>query len=446
MSSTRDFDDIARAWLDLMPDEAPERVIADVLNAVAKAPQVRSPWRWRPWRSSPMNRLPVVLAAAVVVAVAGALLVSRSGTPPTVGSSPSPAPSTGSTASSVPPSGSPAASGSSPLAGAAVPEALRHRWMGGTNSLVQTGAGSTLVIGAEGFAVAEATSGNAPVLTASAAATADDQIRLSTAGLSARCDVGQAGTYTWSLSPSGRVLSFYAADDACATRDNAVRGTWWLMGCKDATDNCLGDLDAATYQSQSVNFAHPGGASWAPEFGALTYRVPDGWANDADWPNRFDLTTQSAYAQATPQTGTTEGIAIDADAHAEDQVRACSGVPTTAEQAPNAFLAYLRGSAPGLVVGTSTAITVDGRAGWYADLSLKDADVRPCDSDRVVEYLVTGNGPQRDYEAVVPGHRSRLILLPGSSGLVAIVIDAEAARFDAVVAESMPIVASLHFH
>ena len=46
MTEERDFDRLARAWLELGPDKAPDRAIAAVLQAVETTPQVRS----RPWR------------------------------------------------------------------------------------------------------------------------------------------------------------------------------------------------------------------------------------------------------------------------------------------------------------------------------------------------------------------------------------------------------------
>ena len=79
MTVEDDFDRISRAWLDLMPDEAPDRAVDAVLRAVATTPQVR---RWRPasWRPNPMNKLAyAVVAAALVVAVGGALLLTRPG-------------------------------------------------------------------------------------------------------------------------------------------------------------------------------------------------------------------------------------------------------------------------------------------------------------------------------------------------------------------------------
>ena len=34
MTANRDFTDITRAWLDLMPSEAPDRAVASILQAV----------------------------------------------------------------------------------------------------------------------------------------------------------------------------------------------------------------------------------------------------------------------------------------------------------------------------------------------------------------------------------------------------------------------------
>ncbi len=80
MTDERNFDRLARAWLDLMPDEAPDRTIAAVLQAVETAPQARPPFRWLTRRFPNMNRLSMVaaLAAATVLAVGGGLWLTRS--------------------------------------------------------------------------------------------------------------------------------------------------------------------------------------------------------------------------------------------------------------------------------------------------------------------------------------------------------------------------------
>lgn len=97
MSATRDPDRLLRAWLDQMPDEAPDRAIAAVLQATASAPQARELPRFGRWRSLPMNRLSIGAAVVAIFAlVGGGLIFNRLITPPTGGPSPvvgTPAPS-----------------------------------------------------------------------------------------------------------------------------------------------------------------------------------------------------------------------------------------------------------------------------------------------------------------------------------------------------------------
>ena len=77
MTTDRDFDRIAAAWLDLMPDRAPDRVVADVLEDVALTPQARRPLVRLPWASPRTDRF-MLIAATVLLGAAllgGALLV-----------------------------------------------------------------------------------------------------------------------------------------------------------------------------------------------------------------------------------------------------------------------------------------------------------------------------------------------------------------------------------
>ena len=79
MTTERDFDRLARAWLELGPDEAPDRVVAAVLQAAETTPQVRRPIGWSIWRSFHMNRLSIAaIAVVLVVVVGGGILLTRS--------------------------------------------------------------------------------------------------------------------------------------------------------------------------------------------------------------------------------------------------------------------------------------------------------------------------------------------------------------------------------
>ncbi len=53
--------------------------------------------------------------------------------------------------------------------------------------------------------------------------------------------------------------------------------------------------------------------SWNPAFGAITYTVPDGWSNSADWPAEFALVPSTDYAKQTkdgPPDGASEQIIV----------------------------------------------------------------------------------------------------------------------------------------
>ena len=118
MSDERDFDRIARAWLELGTNEAPDRAVSAVLQAVETTPQVRPLSTRLPWRYEPVNRMPI--AAALVVAlviVVGGLYFMRSDGSTNVGG---PSPSASALASAP---ASPALSPTS-SASAALPESI----------------------------------------------------------------------------------------------------------------------------------------------------------------------------------------------------------------------------------------------------------------------------------------------------------------------------------
>jgi len=78
MTDDRDFDRIARAWLELGPNEAPDRAVSAVLKAVATTPQVRPLSQRLLWRLPTMTRFPITAAAAVAIVIVvggGALLM-----------------------------------------------------------------------------------------------------------------------------------------------------------------------------------------------------------------------------------------------------------------------------------------------------------------------------------------------------------------------------------
>ena len=430
MTDERNFDRITRAWLDLMPDEAPDRTIAAVLQAVETAPQVRRPWRWLTRRFPNMNRLSMAaaLAAAAVLAVGGGLWLTRFNGPSIGQPSPSPA------ASASP-------SGSAPTAGGLLPVELRSRWFGGHRDLVELDKGSTLLFAANSFELSASNQWDSVhLLRSSASAVGDGQLSLETTTDGNGCQIGDVGLYSWSLSPSGWTLTITADSDDCTARSAAVPGDWWLAGCSNQL--CLGKLDAGTYGSQYFAPLLDPGAAWEPAFGGLTYTVPEGWANSADGPDNLELVPASEMPPVA-ETDRRRNIGIFRQPTAMTQDKPCSdtvlpGVGRTVDD-----LATWLGTVEGLIATAPTPITIDGHQGKWLDLRRNPTWTKTCagsGADSLVTFLNPGI-------AVGEDQRVRLILLDlGGGDVVATGIwTRDQATLDAFIPEAMPVIESFTF-
>ena len=422
MTDDRTFDRLTRAWLDLMPDEAPDRTVQAVLQAVETVPQVR-PWRRLPWRSTPMNRAILAIGTTAVIVAAGALYFGRSSSSPDVG--PSPLPTVSATPSGV----------SGPL-----PTELQSRWFGGHRDFVQLDKGSTLLFTAGDFVMNESNEWDTTrFLSSSATAVGDGQLRLELTAIGSGCEAGDVGTYSWSLSPSGRTLTVTPDSDDCAARLSAVPGVWWLAGCPN--ELCLGELDAGTYQSQYFVPRLDPGATWEPDFGGLMYTVPEGWANSNDGPDSFEL-VPAAEMPPVAESDRLRNIGVFRQPSAMTQDRPCSdedepGVGRTVDD----LVAWLQ-TVPGLNTTEPTPISIGGRDGQLLDIERDPAWTATCEgsSERLVTFLNPGI-------AVGESQRVRLILLDlGDGDVVATgVWTRDQETFDAFVPDAMQVVESFRF-
>jgi len=449
MTAQTDLDGKLRAWLDLMPDEAPDRAIAAVLQAIDTTPQPRRARRWPTWRSTPMNRSLAALGAAAVIVVAGTLLVLRPGSQPSVGSTGSPPPS----AQASPSASSPAASPSA-IAGTPVSADLAGRWMGGSNSFVGSGQGSSMVIGTDELDIEHANLNGQPVLRASASSLGAGQLRLDTVG-GPGCSAGDVGVYAWTRSASGRILTIRTVSDACAARGAAVAGTWWQMSCRNPQTDCVGDLDAGTYASQYITPRLD--VSWYPEFAGLTYTVPDGWANSQDWPNTFTLTPSSSYVKENasgPPDGVRHEIYLFTEPAATVQDGACDNQPDAAVGRTPAGLATWLTRQPSLTTTTPVPITIGGRPGTMLDLTLRASWSKSCPGDSTPEVALLGPSgtPINGWGfGIARGERVRLVLLDlGGGHVTGIAIDdwpavGAPSGFQALVDAAMPVIQSFRF-
>lgn len=457
MTTNRDFDRVARAWLDLMPVEVPDRVIDDVLQAVETAPQLRRPRLAGPTRSTHMTRFLLIAATAVlgVALLGGAFLVAGGHVGPTPTHAPAP-----STAIATPA----AAPSASATAAYAVPPELRYSWVGAPRDIPGRGSSTrtNLRFGISGVCVAgDQYSPSCDVVSSLLNVVDNRTLRLTTPLLAgADCRGGDAGTYPWSLSPGGTVLTIGAGTDACATRAVAVAGTWYRIGCKDAAAGCLGNLEAGTRPTQYINPRLPAGQPWDPAFGAMTYTVPDGWANSIDYPLSLVLMPASNYA-LEPTQGSAAGVyhrvEVFGDPAAAVQDASCSGTPDPSITRTAAGLAAWVAGLPGVVASRSQPVTIDGHPGRSIDLTLAPTGAHTCTGDPgpSVQLFTTfrrDTGNNHDF-GIGAGEQIRVILLDlDKDHVAAIFIDdgssdhvADPARFQALVDAAMPIVESMHF-
>jgi hypothetical protein len=217
MSATRDPDRLLRAWLDLMPDEAPDRAIAAVLQAVETTRQARVLPRIGPWRL-PMNRLSLIAAVTVIVAalIGGTyILVGNNSARPAL-------PTAAPTGTPVPTAATVAAfdealwglwvADAEPIAGLPQQGAriqLAVNWDGGVSLNVQTDyANGTEALGSDSLAASPG------------------QFRLRAQSSTGGCQQGDIGTYTWVRSTDGLFLTLAAVNEACALRSTTLARTW----------------------------------------------------------------------------------------------------------------------------------------------------------------------------------------------------------------------------
>jgi hypothetical protein len=458
MTKERDFDRLARAWLDAGPNEAPDRVIAAVLHAAETTPQVRR-LSWRSIRRSfDMNRLPITATVAIVaiVALGGVLLLGRpgdaaiGGTPsPSIGGTPSPSPTTV-------PSTSPSASATSATE---LPASLQYQWKGPDRNLPGIGSSTrmTLQFGTTTFAVRGTTytTGSVPaILRSDASITPAGDISLVLTGDEAGCHAGDVGTYPWSLSPAGTLMDIKTGTDACPARQAAMSGAWERSYCKDESDDCLGDLVAAgSFSSQYIDPRVATGGAWEPRFGALTFTVPDGWANSSDWPTTFTLTPSADYALETskgPAVDTFHEIAVQVHPAAAVQNAACTNQQnTTVARTVDGLIGWVAGQRA-LVVSKATPITIGGLSGRYVDVKLaKDwTGTCPGSTKPAATFLMLADGTDSDWSWGIQGaEQERLIFLDlGDGNVVLIGVDSTYPdRFQQLVADAMPIIATFRF-
>jgi hypothetical protein len=439
MSATRDPDRLLRAWLDLMPDEAPDRAITAVLQATERAPQVRRPFG-SAIRRYPMNRAFLAAAAAIVVAVAGLALLLRpnSNVGPAITASP-PAATAAATASS---SGQTAS-------------AIQGGWLGAHHDLLAGDAGTHLQIDAGRVSLSVANVQNKPILVATASSDAAGTLHVSgpSATSADTCDAGSAGTYSVTDSPSGETLTLTTIADDCPARASGVAGTWWRADC--FTNSCLGKVDAGAYGTEYFMPRMRASTDWAPHFGALSFTTTIPWAEAGDWPTNMTLLPPSQYKKWTANGGPDNDpldIFVFTQPGAELKSGTCSATPGLDPSVGSTvadLLAFVQ-SGPDLQATPASDVEIDGHVGKVVDLQLSPRYKGSCPGGAApIEDVLMSTFP-RDFSfytlSLEGTERVRLILLDlGGGDVVGIAIEASPANWQAMLNDATPIIQSFTF-
>jgi len=432
MNRQGSIDGVLEAWFLDGPNEMPDRVFEAVFDRVERAPQ--RPLSRLLLRFSDMSA-PARLAAAgvatvLVVGVGFAVFGRSSETAP---------------AATPPPSTTPDVSPTAGLAIGPIPAQLHHVFLGPQRDVPGVPAGDRTMLDFTngGFLF---WSGSQVFLSSSTGADAETLLLVARSGPGG-CAKGDVGRYRWSATPGGSLVTLEAVSDECAARLAAIPGTWQRSACLNRGAYCLGEIEAGTYSSQNVRPDLPEGAATPPEFGAIRYAVPAGWANSEDASNLYSFMHGDDYAAGGVNVGANPPDAVSLLVN-PFAARLHAGCPAEREAGIGADRANLGAwllAHPGLDVTQQADISIDGREASVFDLALADGWTETCpENPPFVAAPIFYNGY---HFALGKDDLMRVILLdvgPGATAAITIEVQ-DISTYDQLIAEAMPIVESFDF-
>jgi hypothetical protein len=447
MTTNRDFDRLARAWLDLMPDEAPGRLIDNVRVAVDVTPQ-HGQWRRlinrRPLRASP--RLALIAATAMLaLALFGSFLLGSAWPSPTA---------PGPTSSAAPSASAP--DFASLGAGTDLPDDLVAGWYGGARDLpgLASGAGTFLLLQPDEARLSQSDTKDAPILH-ELASMVDGRLQLVTrvpeTYADSTCAPGTTGSYDVAMSASGRTLTIQPFSDPCSGRASVVAGTWWKLACATDGADCYGDLDAGTYATQDFDPRVDPGGQWVPNYGALTFTVPDGWAFAADHEEFMRLTPDYAGERANGGVPTLlEGdILVVAQPYPTVGGGTCNASipPLDTPRSLSDIVSFLEAQ-PWIDTSQPATTLLDGHVVTSLDLAITPGTTPGCQGDTIPsgEYLTAWSASS--WRLGFSGEqRAHLWLIDlGGGDVVAVVVHGrDEPALDGFVRAATPVIESFRF-
>jgi hypothetical protein len=337
-----------------------------------------------------------------------------------------------------------------PTDGTDLPAKLVGTWFGASKAMpgLASGSGSVLLLDVSSFRIVSPSHQDEPLL-GGRAAVADSRLVVRAEGpANGPCDANLVGMYAFELSASGETLTVTTSADPCAERAAALPDVWRRADCRLVPPTCLGVLDAGVYGSQYVRPVL-GGKAWAPAYGGLTFDVPAGWANHADWPFSYGLSLAADYeAMSGDQTEPDTKLTVLTQVQAPSTSTPCGGQPDPAIPSRTRDIERFLRSVPGLGVAPHSplriTVTGDGWTGIRLGLRLNASEAHGCGGEPIIEYLIAGG---HEGYGIAAGEAQTLILVDvGTDEVVAIRIEAPDDEALRVFTEAaMPIIETFRF-
>jgi hypothetical protein len=296
MRPQRDIESVLDAWLAPGPTEMPDRLFHDALERIERTPQRRLAWTPRRFTTmfASFKFATAAVIAGLVFALVGLSLWQSSDVQQAPAASPSP------DASSAPlhaPPGDP------------IVRPLSGRYAGPPRSVDGLVLDDILAywnVDLYGFwvDVVEGTD-----LGSFATQIGPGLVRFESKSGDEGCAVGSVGTYAWTLSAGDTRIAIEPVEDACPARAEFLTGAWTRVGyCDVEYRDCTGNLPAGRFEPAmfAPRQSTDGEPSTGP--GTFSFEVPDGWANDFESLDGYQLTTSKGYAREAA------GAATGADA------------------------------------------------------------------------------------------------------------------------------------
>ncbi len=449
------------AWMaDVAPGRAPDHAIeAGLAQAVAG----RQAPAWLPKvgpkaarRDGPPTRLFMAVGAVGLLALVGGLLAA--------GGALRSAPTTDDPLlpTEAPAVVNPAPSASPRSVGAPIEQAVATFWVGATREIPAIGSGPFRpVLDFRGGYFELWYDGVTRPLGATITVAGPGRMRFASTVDGVGCTKGDSGTYAYEISPAGRRLTIQPGTDECESRAALLPGTWDSAQCHIEVAICLDSLEPGTHATtlfRARRDASGPSKDWNPAHPSVTYTVPEGWTNPADFTPGYDLEPADFYAEHGESPSSDQlwhGIYLRAQPVPATTPEGCAPlIPVEGVGGSiDAIAAWLAGH-PGLHTTQPVTRELGGRPAILVDVRLDPAWTRTgtCPNDPpgvpTVGLFVSGVGGSSDYDWGIYGdERMRLILVDlGTGGVLAVAIDTTfPERWEELLDGAMPIVESFRF-